>query len=51
MKEGKWHFRKIRGRWQGVKRVGHSLKVRWLPLNCPAFWLMPQHGDINRVDY
>lgn len=39
MIDGKWHLRKVRGRWQGAMRKSTALTVRWLPLNCPAFWL------------
>lgn len=39
MIDGKWHLRKLRGRWQGVLKQGRALTIRWLPLNCPAFWL------------
>ena len=39
MIDGKWHLRKVRGKWQAVMKQGFALKIRPLPLDCPAFWL------------
>lgn len=45
MIQGKWHFRKVRGRWQGVRRTGCALEVKWLEFP-PAFFMCPKHGPM-----
>jgi len=47
VKDGKWHLRLVRGKWQGVRRVGNLLAVLVLPIQNPAVYLCPKHGPIH----
>lgn len=47
MKENKWHLRMVRGKWQGVRRVGNLLAVLILPIQNPAVYLCTQHVPIH----
>lgn len=45
MAAGKWHLRKVRGQWQGMRYVGHRLEIRMLAFP-PAFFMCPKHGPM-----